>query len=86
MSMNPAASGGISVMHFLVKKKRIRTKRWNNTRNENKTNNDYIWISQKVERWKTDFYFWKTPDNRPTALFFYKDNFVRTKALILGKK
>ena len=39
------------------------------TRNEvskSKTNNDYIQTCQKVEKWKNDFYFWKTPDGRHT--------------------
>ena len=32
----------------------------------NKTGNYYIRACQKVEKWKNDFYFWKTPYGRPT--------------------
>ena len=36
------------------------------TASKSKTNNGYIWTSQKVEEWKNNFYFWKTRDGRPT--------------------
>ena len=35
------------------------------TANKSKTNNDFIWTCQKVEKWKNDC-FWKTLDGRTT--------------------
>ena len=40
--------------------------KYNSKASKSKTNNDYIRTCQKVEKWKNDFYFWKTPDSKPT--------------------
>ena len=36
------------------------------TASKSKTNNDFIWTCQRVEKWRNHFCFWKTPDGRPT--------------------
>ena len=68
-----APSGRFPITHFLAKKRREserkdETKTRNKTQaaSKSKTNNDYVPTCQKVEKWKNDFYFLKTPDGRPT--------------------
>ena len=73
MSKKTASSGGFSITQFLVKKRRdpepkdeTTTRNKIQTASNSKINNDYIRTCQKVEKWKHDFYFWKTLDSRPT--------------------
>ena len=53
----PAPSGGFPITHFLAKKRResepkdeTTTRNKTQTASQSKTNNDYIWICQKVEK------------------------------------
>ena len=53
----PAPTGGFPITHFLANKSResepkdeTTTRNKTQTASQSKTNNDYIWISQKVEK------------------------------------
>ena len=68
-----APSSGFPILHFVAKKRRqsepkdeTTTRNKTQTASKSKTNSDYIRTCQKVEKWKKDFYFWKTLDGRPT--------------------